>query len=52
MTFAKPEYLSKKVIFLNNVLSPIKKLFFQVFANKLGCKGSLNDKPYQNYVKR
>ncbi len=50
--FAKPEYFSKKVIFLNNVLSPLKKLFFKVFAKKLGCKGSLNDKPYQNYVKR
>lgn len=50
--FAKPEYFSKKVIFLNNVLSPLNKLFFKVFAKKLGCKGSLNGKPYQNYVKR
>lgn len=50
--FAKPEYFSKKVIFLNNVLSPLKKLFFEVFAKKLGCKGSISDKPYQNYVKR
>jgi len=50
--FAKPEYFSKKIIFLNNVLSPLKKLFFKVFFKKLGCKGSLNDKPYQNYVIR
>ncbi len=50
--FSKPEYFSKKIIFLNNVLSPLKKLFFKVFAKKLGCKGSLNAKPYQNYVKR
>ncbi|MDE7247465.1 MAG: hypothetical protein K2N43_06230, partial [Lachnospiraceae bacterium] len=50
--FAKPEYFSKKIIVLNNVLSPLKKLFMQVFAKKLGCKGSLNDRPYQNYVKR
>ena len=50
--FAKPEYFSKKAIFLNNVLSPLNKLFFKIFAIKLGCKGSLNDKPYQNYVKR
>ncbi len=49
--FAKPKYFSKKVIFLHNVLSPLKKLFFKVFAKKSGCKGSLNDKPYQNYVK-
>ncbi len=50
--FAKPEYFSKKVIFLNNILSPLNKFFIKVFAKKLGCKGSLNDKPYQNYVKR
>ena len=50
--FAKPEYFSKKVIFLNTVLSPLNKLFFKVFAKKLGCKRSLNDKPYENYVKR
>ncbi len=50
--FAKPEYFSKKVIFLNTVLSPLNKLFFKVFAKKLGCKRSLNDKPYQNYVIR
>lgn len=49
--FAKPEFYSKKAIFLNNVLSPLNKLFFKVFAKKLGCKGSLNDKQYQNYVK-
>lgn len=50
--FAKPEYFSKKEIFLNNVVSPLNKLFMKVFAKKLGCKVSLNDKPYQNYVKR
>lgn len=50
--FAKPEYFSKKVIFISTVLSPLKKLFFKVFAKKLGCKGSINDMPYQNYVKR
>ena len=50
--FAKPEYFSKKVIFLNNILSPLNKFFIKVFAKKLGCKVSLNDKPYQNYVKR
>jgi len=49
--FAKPEYFSKKVIFLNNVLSPLKKLLFKIVAKKLGCKGSINDKPYQNYIK-
>ena len=43
--FAKPEYFSKKVIFLNNILSPLNKFFIKVFAKKLGCKGSLNDKP-------
>lgn len=50
--FAKPEYFSKKEIFFNNLLSPINKLFMKVFAKKSGCKGSLSDKPYQNYVKR
>ena len=50
--FAKPEYFSKKVIFLNNILSPLRKLVFIVFAKKLGCKGSLNNKPYQNYAKK
>lgn len=50
--FAKPEYFSKKQIFINTVLSPLNKLFFKVFFKKLGCKGSLNDKPYQNYVIR
>lgn len=48
--FAKPEYFSKKEIFFSNVFSPLNKLFFNVFAKKLGCKGSLNDRPYQNYV--
>ena len=42
----------KKEIFLSNVVSPLNKLFMKVFAKKLGCKGSLNDKPYQNYIKR
>lgn len=50
--FAKPEYFSKKVIFITNVLSPLNKLFLNVFSKKLGCKRPLNDKPYQNYVKR
>lgn len=49
--FAKPEYFSKKEIFFNNLLSPLNKLFMKVFAKKSGCKGSLSDKPYQNYVK-
>ncbi len=49
--FAKPEYFSKKEIFFSNVFSPLNKLLFNVFAKKLGCKGSLNDRPYQNYVK-
>ena len=49
--FAKPEYFSKREIFFSNVFSPLNKLFFNVFAKKLGCKGSLNDRPYQNYVK-
>lgn len=48
--FAKPEYFSKKVIFINNMLSPLKKLFFKLFAKKLGCKKSLTYKPYQKYV--
>lgn len=50
--FAKPEYFSKKIIFLNNVLSPLKKLFIKFFAKKLGCKNSLTYKPYQKYVER
>lgn len=50
--FAKPEYFSKKYIFISNVLSPLNKLYLKVFAKKLGCKRPLNDKPYQNYVKR
>lgn len=50
--FAKPEYFSKKAIFFNTVLSPFNKLFLIMFAKKLGCKGSLHDKPYQSYVKR
>lgn len=50
--FAKPEYFTKKYIFLNRILSPLNKLFIRVFAKKLGCKGSLNDKPYQKYVIR
>lgn len=48
--FAKPEYFSKKVIFINNMLSPLKKIFFKLFAKKLGCRKSLTDKPYQKYV--
>lgn len=50
--FAKPEYFSKPVIFINNLFNPLKKLFFSVFAKKIGCKQSLSDKPYQKYVKR
>lgn len=50
--FAKPEYFSKREIFINTVLSPLTALFFIVFAKKLGCKGSLRDTPYQTYVKR
>lgn len=49
--FAKPEFFSKKFIFLNNILSPLKKLFFISFAKKLGCKTSLAYKPYEKYVK-
>lgn len=49
--FAKPEFFSRKFIFLSNVLSPLKKLFFSLFAKKLGCKTSLTDKPYKKYVK-
>ena len=30
--FAKPEYFSKKEVFLNNVVSPLNKLFMKVFA--------------------
>lgn len=48
--FAKPEYFSKKTIFLYNVLSPLQKLFFIVFAKKLGCKYSLTAKPYKKFV--
>lgn len=48
--FASPEYFSKKVIFINNMLSPLKKLFFHMFAKRLGCQKSLSDKPYQKYV--
>lgn len=48
--FAKPEYFSKKVIFINNMLSPLKKIFFKLFAKKLGCRKPLTDKPYQKYV--
>lgn len=50
--FAKPEYFSKKIILLNNILSPLNKLFFRLFAKKLGCKKSLTDKPYQKYIKK
>lgn len=50
-SFAKPEFFSKKFIFLNNILSPLKKLFFISFAKKLGCKTSLADKPHEKYVK-
>ncbi len=50
--FAKPEYFSKKVILQNNILSPLNKLFFRLFAKKLGCKKSLSYKPYQKYVKK
>lgn len=48
--FAKPEYFSKKVILLNNILSPLKKVFLMIFAKKLGCKRSLNYKTYQKYI--
>lgn len=50
--FAKLEYFSKKVILQNNILSPLNKLFFRLFAKKLGCKKSLSYKPYQKYVKK
>lgn len=49
--FAKPEYFSKIVILENTLLSPLNKLFFRLFAKKLGCKKSLSYKPYQKYVK-
>lgn len=48
--FAKPEYFSKQFIFMNQILSPLKKLFFVFFAKKLGCQSSLTAKPYQKYL--
>ena len=48
--FAKPEYLSKRDIFLTNMLTPLKRVFFRFFAKKFGCKKSLTYKPYQKYV--
>lgn len=50
--FAKPEYFSKRFILLMNILSPLKKVFFRIFARKLGCKKSLSDRPYQKYVRK
>ena len=35
--FAKPEFFSKKIILINQILSPLKRLFFVFFAKKLGC---------------
>ncbi|MBE5962049.1 MAG: hypothetical protein E7256_11840 [Lachnospiraceae bacterium] len=48
--FAKPEYFSKGVIAISTIFSPVQKLMMQGMAKKLGCKGSLNAKPYQRYV--
>ena len=33
--FAKPEYFSKKEIFLNNVASPLNKLFMKVLILRI-----------------
>lgn len=49
--FAKPEYFSKKSIFLNNLLQPVSKLVLRLIAKKLGCKKSLSDQPYQKHVR-
>lgn len=50
--FAKPEFFSKKIILINQILSPLKRLFFVFFAKKLGCQSSLTAKLYQKYIKR
>lgn len=48
--FAKPEYFSKRFIFLYSLLSPLQKVFMSLLAKKLGCKGSLKAKPYKNFA--
>ena len=51
--FAKPEYFSKVSMFCSNyVFAPLKKFLFYLFAKNLGCKNSLNYRPYEKYVKK
>lgn len=50
--FAAPEYMSKSSIrFYNLIGSKIQKMFFDRFSKSLGCKGRLDDKPYETFVK-
>ena len=48
--FAKPEYFSKTYILFFTLLNPLLNLYFNMFARKQGCKGSLKARPYQKYV--
>lgn len=49
--FAGPEYFSKGAIALSTLFGPVKKLFFNYYFGKQGCRGKLADKPYADQLK-
>lgn len=48
--FAEPEFYTKGSILFQTIISPLQKMFFNIFFKKMGCKGSLRAKPYKKYL--
>lgn len=50
--FAPPEYMPRsRIRFYNSIGSKFQKMFFHWFSKSLGCKGRLDTKPYETFVK-
>ena len=50
--FAGPEHCSRGFVIFFTLVRPVHKLFFQLFFKKHGCRGSLNARPYESYIRR
>lgn len=48
--FAAPEYFSKSFQLFFTLITPFRKLLFDIFFKKHGCKGKLTAKPYQKFL--
>ncbi len=48
--FAAPEFLSKPSVVISTLFGPLKKVFFNIFFHKNGCRGKLTDRPYEKYL--